>query len=182
MNQKPNPLFTPKFGTKAGGTTASQALQPSVKQIQAPPYLTKGAVLYHATTKKHADNIVAKGIDPETKGNVNALGRGFYTVHDLSKVWQWMHPDETMLASLKDHEKRMDYMSEHHSVIKIEIVSVPTKIWNGSNDEAEVIVREGDIVWTKNGIKHVKVIGQIHGKEMISNGEFQEWYKDSFVE
>jgi len=169
-----------KTADKTATKIASQTPKASAQKIQVPSYMKRGAVFYHATKNTDADKIVAEGINPKIQGNVNALGRGFYTVQELRNVWQWMHPDETSLEKLETDQERKKYLSEQHSVVMIEIVTVPTEVYNGWSEEAQVIVGSGDIVWTESGIKLVKVIGQINGKVMRSNLDFQAWYEEHY--
>jgi len=45
-----------------------------------------------------------------------------------------------------------------------------------------VIVNEGDIVWTKSGVKLVKVVKEITEKTMLSEPSFLAWYTKNFME
>ncbi len=157
---------------------STQGIQECPEEIPVPPFMKKGAIFYHATTKTFADNILAKGIDPKNKGNVNALGPGFYTVKELGEVWNWMQPDDVALDSFgKNDLERKTFISEQHSIIIIELVAVPTLVCSGKSDEAEVIVGGGDVMWTNNGLHLVKVIGEITGKIMRTNRSFEAWYE-----
>ncbi|KAK6527695.1 hypothetical protein TWF694_004676 [Orbilia ellipsospora] len=179
--KQPSGFFTPstsKFGSKTDEKTAVKVPKITGKEIDVPDYMKRGAIFYHATTRAFADQILHDGIDPDRQGNVNALGPGFYTVKDIADVWQWWHPDTTAMAN-KTNEERKKYLADNHSIIMIEIVTVPTKVYDGWHDKAEVVVKGTDVSWTKTGVlrKLVKVNGDITGKVLRSRPEFEAWYK-----
>ncbi|KAF3925105.1 hypothetical protein AA313_de0209892 [Arthrobotrys entomopaga] len=153
------------------------------EQIPVPSYMVAGARFYHATRKEHADDILANGIDRNRQGNVNALGPGFYTVENLANVWKWMLYDDITLEKL-DRDAKKKNLSEKFSIVRIELVAVPTQVWDGPDAAAEVVVAQTDVVWTRNAIvsQLVRVDGQITGADMLANPSFNTWFGDNFEE
>ncbi|KAF3936364.1 hypothetical protein ABW20_dc0101841 [Dactylellina cionopaga] len=187
-------FFKPGFGGKAGsksgdkgdGKSGDKSGYNSGNKTLEVPAQTKiidymeGVIFYHGTHKCHADNIMTKGINPDQQGNVNALGDGFYTVKKLADVWKWMHPDLDALNDKKTDQERKIFLSQNLSVIVIEIVAAPTKVYEGKSGDAEVIDCDGDVLWTKSGTQHIKVRREITGKAMLSEPSFEAWYQNNF--
>jgi hypothetical protein len=54
-----------------------------------PDWSNPNAVLYHGTTKKHADAILRQGIDPSLGEPNTDFGRGFYTTTNREQAEEW---------------------------------------------------------------------------------------------
>ncbi|KAK6537096.1 hypothetical protein TWF694_011296 [Orbilia ellipsospora] len=149
------------------------------KPITAPTDMKVNAWYYHATTTADAKDILVNGIKPGIKGIINAQGSGFYTVKDIANVYQWMKVDEDLISTMNTNAMRERYLSETFSVVMIKVLTVPKEIWDGPNEKAEVVVGK-DVMWTVNGVKHIKATGQITGKAMLGDPGFEAWYNNNY--
>ncbi|WP_295222105.1 hypothetical protein [uncultured Chryseobacterium sp.] len=120
-------------------------------------------LLFHITRNENANLIEVGGIQLQV-GNVNAYGRGFYTVENLANVFQWNHADnaEDFLNNYSVIFSRVTIETE------IDLVAPVLAIDGPYGPGVLPLRRGGDLVWRNfNGTiqgsqaQNIEVIGNL---------------------